>query len=210
MKTPPPAPPYGGGAGGGVNKKHMESKLMMKLVVGSEAVFFLALMMGFVYFAYFPGFDPKSVALLDVPKTGFFTVLLLASSFTFWRAEVSHRNGKIGSLKGWLAVTVALGIVFLVGQGMEYRHLLTNQLVISKGTFATGFFTLTGFHGLHVLIGLIILSVVLYLAFLGDFDRSQSSVISSVGIYWHFVDIVWVVVFTLVYILPHVVNMKHV
>lgn len=183
---------------------------MMKLVIGSEAIFFLALMMGFVYFAYFPGFDPKSVALLDVPKTSFFTVLLLASSFTFWRAEVGQRNGKVGALKGWLAVTVVLGIVFLVGQGMEYNHLLANQLVVSKGTFATGFFTLTGFHGLHVFIGIIILAVVLYLAFLGDFDQPQSTVISAVGIYWHFVDIVWVVVFTLVYILPHIVNMKHV
>ncbi|WP_020601449.1 cytochrome c oxidase subunit 3 [Spirosoma spitsbergense] len=186
----------------------MESKLMMKLVVGSEAIFFLALMMGFVYFAYFPGFDPKSLALLDLTKTGAFTVLLLASSFTFWRAEISHRNGQIGSLKGWLAATVGLGVIFLFGQGMEYNHLLVNQLVVSKGTFATGFFTLTGFHGLHVFIGLIMLAVVLYLTFLGDFDRPQSSVISAVGIYWHFVDIVWVIVFTLVYILPHVVNMK--
>ena len=181
---------------------------MMKLVVGSEAVFFLALMMGFVYFAYFPGFDPKSVALLDLTKTGAFTGLLLASSFTFWQAETSYRDGEISSLKGWLAATVALGIVFLIGQGMEYNHLIASQLLISKGTFATGFFTLTGFHGLHVFIGIVILSVVLYLAFLGDFDRPASSVISAVGIYWHFVDIVWVVVFTLVYVLPHVVNLK--
>ena len=182
---------------------------MMRLIVGSEAVFFLALMMGFVYFAYYPGFNPKSVAMLDATKTGVFTVLLLSSSFTFWRAEVSHKNGHTGYLKLWLSVTVILGAVFLVGQAMEYNNLLSNQLIISKGTFATGFFTLTGFHGLHVLIGLIILSVVLYLAFLGDFDGSQSSVIGAVGIYWHFVDIVWVVVFTLVYILPHVINVNH-
>lgn len=182
---------------------------MMKLVVGSEAVFFLALMMGFVYFAYYPGFDPQSVALLDLTKTSVFTALLLASSFTFWRAEVSQKNGHPGCLKLWLSATVILGSVFLIGQGLEYNHLFTNHLIISKSTFATGFFTLTGFHGLHVLIGLIILSVVLYLAFLGDFDGSWSKVISAVGIYWHFVDIVWMVVFTLVYILPHVFNFNH-
>ena len=187
----------------------MESKLMMRLIVGSEAVFFLSLMMGFVYFAYYPGFNPNSVAMLDLTKTGVFTALLLSSSFTFWRAEVSHRNGHPGYLKLWLSATVLLGSIFLVGQGIEYNHLLSNNLLISKGTFATGFFTLTGFHGLHVLIGLIILSVVLYLAFLGDFNGSPSKVISAVGIYWHFVDIVWVVVFTLVYILPHVFNFNH-
>ena len=184
----------------------MESKLMMKLIVGSEAIFFLSLMLGFVYFAYYPGFNPQSVALLDLPKTSVFTGLLLASSFTFHRAEASHRGRHWGYMKLWLSVTLVLGIIFLVGQGMEYRHLITNQLVISKGTFATGFFTLTGFHGLHVLIGLLILSVTLYLAFLGDFDRSSSSVISAVGIYWHFVDIVWVIVFALVYILPHLLT----
>ena len=181
---------------------------MMKLVIGSEAVFFLALMMGFVYFAYYPGFNPQSVALLDPVKTGAFTVLLLSSSFTFRKAEVSQQNGHPGYLKLWLSITVVLGSVFLIGQGLEYNHLLTAKLTISQGTFATGFFTLTGFHSLHVLIGLLILSVVLYLAFLGDFDSSRSRVISAVGIYWHFVDAVWVVVFTLVYVLPHFLTLS--
>lgn len=181
----------------------MQSKLLMRLIVGSEAVFFLALMMGFVYFAYYPGFDPKSVGLLDVKKTGVFTVLLLASSFTFSRAEASFKNSNPGGLKIWLAATIALGIVFLIGEGTEYGNLIGHNLTISNGTFATGFFTLTGFHGLHVFVGLITLSIVLYLAFLGDFDQPRSSVIGAVGIYWHFVDIVWVVVFTLVYVLPY-------
>ena len=181
---------------------------MMKLVVGTETIFFLALIMGFVYFAYYPGFKPQSVTMLDLPATAAFTALLLSSSFTFWRAEVNFREGKPGRLKGWLLATIVLGFVFLSGQIREYNHLLTNKLTISQGTFATGFFTLTGFHGLHVLIGLIVLSVVLYLAFLGDFDSSRSRVISAVGIYWHFVDVVWVIVFTLVYILPHFLTLS--
>jgi heme/copper-type cytochrome/quinol oxidase subunit 3 len=186
----------------------MASKLMMKLVIGTEAIFFLSLMMGFVYFAYYPGFNPKSVQLLNVTSTSLFTVLLLSSSFTFWRAEVSYKHGNPTAMKRWLLATIGLGGVFLVGQAVEYNDLLSNQLVISKGTFATGFFTLTGFHGLHVLVGLISLSIICYLAYLGDYDQPQSSVISSVGIYWHFVDAVWVVVFTLVYILPHVLNLS--
>ena len=179
---------------------------MMRLIVGSEAVFFLALMMGFVYFAYYPGFDPKSVGLLDVKKTGVFTALLLLSSFTFSRAEANFKQSNPRGLKIWLAATIGLGIIFLIGEGAEYSSLIGNNLTVSKGTFATGFFTLTGFHGLHVLVGLITLSIVLYLAFLGDFDQPRSSLIGAVGIYWHFVDSVWVVVFMLVYILPYYLN----
>ena len=176
---------------------------MMRLVVGTETVFFLALIMGFVYFAYYPGFNPQSVALLDLPTTALFTALLLSSSFTFWRAEANFNAGKPARLKGWLLATIILGFVFLGGQIREYSHLLANKLTVSQGTFATGFFTLTGFHGLHILIGLISLTVVLCLAFLGDFDHPRSSVIGAVGIYWHFVDVVWIFVFTIVYILPH-------
>jgi heme/copper-type cytochrome/quinol oxidase subunit 3 len=185
----------------------MELKMMTWLVVGTETIFFLALIMGFVYFAYYPGFDPKSIALLEPQKTGAFTILLLTSSLTYWRAEVSFKQNKQKPLRIWLTVTLALGAIFLLGQLMEYRHLFEQQLIISQGTFATGFFTLTGFHGLHVLVGLICLLVVLWLAFLGDFENSDSSLIQAVGIYWHFVDIVWIIVFALVYILPQSTNL---
>ncbi|WP_228724399.1 heme-copper oxidase subunit III [Spirosoma sp. KUDC1026] len=181
--------------------------MMTWLVVGTETIFFLALIMGFIYFAYYPGFDPKSVGLLEPVQTGAFTALLLASSLTYWRVEVNFKQGKQKPLRIWLIITLALGATFLAGQLMEYKHLFDQQLVISQGTFATGFFTLTGFHGLHVLIGLICLLVVLCLAFLGDFENSDSSLIQAVGIYWHFVDVVWIIVFALVYILPQFINL---
>ncbi len=181
----------------------MEQKTLIKLIVGSEAIFFLALLMAFVYFTYVPALNPRVASTLDLTTTGLFTVLLLSSSVTFWRAEVSFRRGHTTQLRLWLIATVVLGAVFLVGQGIEYSGLLSRQLTISKGTFTTSFFTLTGFHGLHVLIGLIVLSIVLYLAFLGDLDDPDSALLPSVGIYWHFVDIVWAVVFVVVYVLPH-------
>ncbi len=184
-----------------------ESNLIMKLIVGSEAVFFLSLIMAFVYFTYTPGLNPQAVQSLNLTTTGLFTGLLLFSSFTFWRAEVSFKQGRPAQLRGWLLATLVLGLFFLIGQGFEYGHLFREQITVSKGTFSTSFFTLTGFHGLHVLVGLIILGIVLYLAVLGDFDSPGSSVINSVGIYWHFVDIVWLVVFVLVYVLPHVLNL---
>lgn len=178
----------------------------MKLVVGTEAIFFLSLMVGFLYFAYYPGFQPQFVSQLDLPTTGVFTALLLSSSFTFWRAETAFKQEKPGRLKGWLLATIVLGAVFLGNQVREYGHLFNDQFVVSQGPFTTGFFTLTGFHGLHVLVGLITLSIVLYLAHLGDFTDPRSSVIRSVGIYWHFVDLVWMIVFTLVYLFPHFIT----
>ncbi len=182
----------------------MAQKTLIKLIVGSETIFFLALLMAFVYFSYVPTLNLRLVSRLDLTSTGLFTVLLLSSSFTFWRAEVSFRRGQTKQLRLWLIGTVVLGIVFLFGQGLEYRNLFREQLTISQGTFTTSFFTLTGFHGLHVLIGLIILSIVVYLAFLGDLDDPDSVLLPSVGIYWHFVDAVWAVVFMVVYVLPHV------
>lgn len=183
----------------------MENKLMMKLVIGTEAIFFLSLMLGYVYFYVRPGYDAKSIGLLDLKSTGLFSLLLFSSSFTFWRAERNFKQGNTGRLKAWLALTILLGAVFLFGQGKEYLRLIHQQLTISKDIFGTSFFTLTGFHGLHMIIGLILLSVVLLLAFWGDFDEPGSSVISTAGLYWHFVDAVWLVVFSLIYVLPHIV-----
>ncbi|WP_423146030.1 cytochrome c oxidase subunit 3 [Rubrolithibacter danxiaensis] len=184
----------------------MENKLMMKLVIATEAIFFLSLMITFVYFAIRPGFKQHSLDLLDIKTTGIFSLMLFSSSFTFWRAEVNFNRGQTARLKTWLGVTIFLGIIFLFGQIKEYLRLLHEDFTISKDIFGTSFFTLTAFHGLHVFIGLIILSVVLLLAIVGDFDKPGSSVIKSTGMYWHFVDLVWLLVFSLVYILPLMLN----
>jgi heme/copper-type cytochrome/quinol oxidase subunit 3 len=103
-------------------------------------------------------------------------------------------------------ITVLLGAIFLVGQGKEYWRLINDHVTIGNSVFGTSFYTLTGFHGFHVFVGLIILSILLSLIFLGDFNKHPSNVISTVGIYWHFVDAVWIVVFTVVYVLPHFTN----
>ncbi|MBS1525788.1 MAG: heme-copper oxidase subunit III [Bacteroidetes bacterium] len=179
------------------------NKLMMKLVVGTEAMFFLSLIVAFIYFSLSPAFRNLQQSTLDIKTTGMFSVLLFSSSFTFWRADANCRKGRINRLKFWLLFTIILGIIFLVGQAKEYMKLLDEHVNLASSTFGTSFFTLTGFHGLHVVVGLIILTIVTCLAFLGDFDAGGSSVISTVGIYWHFVDIVWVFVFFVVYVVPH-------
>ena len=181
------------------------NKLMIKLVVGTEAMFFIALIMAFVYFSFTPGFKQHQVNSLDIRSTGIFSLFLFSSSFTYWRAEVNFRKGRFGKLKLWLLLTLLLGAIFLFGQGREYFKLFGENISVGSGIFGTSFFTLTGFHGLHVFVGLIVISMITCLAFLGDYAESASNVISTVGIYWHFVDIVWVVVFFIVYVTPLII-----
>jgi cytochrome c oxidase subunit 1/cytochrome c oxidase subunit I+III len=168
----------------------------------SEVGFFGTLILAYLYFYAHPqaGPGPKG---LDVPRTLIFSVCLFASSFTFWRSEVAMSKQRRGSMLGWLGLTIALGGVFLVGQVNEYWKLFQTGVDLSTNMFSTTFFTLTGFHGLHVLIGLIVLLIFLCLAWEGDFASSRpGSAFKAAGYYWHFVDVVWVFVLLTVYILP--------
>lgn len=177
---------------------------MMRLAIGSEAMFFISLIFAYLYFSSAGDFRAAAINHLDIRATGLFTLFLLSSSFTFWRAEKNYQRGKTAKMKAWLGATILLGSLFIAGQGHEYYKLMEADVTISKSGFGSGFFTLTGFHGLHVLIGLILLTIILTLVIRGFFNNSSSSVISVVGIYWHFVDVVWIFVFTVVYVLPYI------
>jgi cytochrome c oxidase subunit 1/cytochrome c oxidase subunit I+III len=170
--------------------------------IASEAGFFLILILTYVFFNYGPAAPagPSAAGVLDVKKTAIFTACLFASSFTLWLAERSaHRNDHAGSAR-WLVATIGLGAVFLVGQGTEYLGLFNRGIGVATNLFATTFFTLTGFHGLHVTAGLFALMIVLGLALGGDFKKKPSTLLRSVGLYWHFVDVVWLAVFSIVYL----------
>src|SRR5258708_32862911 len=129
-----------------------------------------------------------------------FTFVLLVSSLTLWRAERALRRSDRPTCLKWLAITIGLGIVFLINQGAEYAGLLHGGLTISSSMFGSTFFTLTGFHGLHVLGGLVVLAIMLVLAKRGALTAGQSDVLTAIGYYWHFVDVVWIVVFSVVYL----------
>jgi heme/copper-type cytochrome/quinol oxidase subunit 3 len=167
----------------------------------SETGFFGVLFLAYLYYNAKPQPGP-SAHDLNLLKTGIFSLCLFASSFTIWRSEVSLHRGKNRAMIGWLAATVLLGGVFIVGQGLEYWGLFQSGVSVSSNLFATTFFTLTGFHGLHVCVGLIALTVVLGLAMAGDFKEGKAPALKAVGLYWHFVDVVWILVLSLVYILP--------
>jgi heme/copper-type cytochrome/quinol oxidase subunit 3 len=166
----------------------------------SEGFFFLMLVFAYLYYNYTPGAGPTAASSLDAGKTLVFTVCLLASSFTLWRSEAAFRRRRHRPMVGWLMATLALGLVFLLGQGGEYWGLFQRGIDVHTNLFATTFFTLTGFHGLHVGVGLIGLLIVLGLMGLGDFKDFRSRALETIGLYWHFVDGVWVVVFSVIYL----------
>jgi heme/copper-type cytochrome/quinol oxidase subunit 3 len=181
--------------------KHMDkSRILMLVFVASEAVFFLSLIITFIYYNYHGEHIASSARHLEILKTGIFTILLISSSFTAALAESRFRKNRQGAFYGLLAATIVLGTVFLVGQGMEYYRLISTDITISRDVFGSSFFTLTGFHGLHVLLGLIILAVIFAVVGTGNFKPVEHSAVSSAFIYWHFVDAIWIAVFTVIYV----------
>jgi cytochrome c oxidase subunit 1/cytochrome c oxidase subunit I+III len=170
--------------------------------IASEASFFVILIFAYIYYnaRLAPGGGPSAQTSLDLPKVAVYTACLLSSSFTLWRSEKAQHRGDHGGSTRWLALTLALGLIFLVGQVREYIGLWQSGVTVSRNLFATTFFTLTGFHGLHVTGGLVALAILLGRALAGDFRRWPSRALNHVGLYWHFVDVVWVVVFTVIYV----------
>ncbi len=178
------------------------AKLGIILFVISETTFFGLLVTSYIYFHGDPGGGPTAANSLNALRTGLFSILLFSSSGTMVMAARSYRKGRLKGALGWLCITIVLGGGFLVGQALEYADLFAKGVVINRNLFATTFFTLTGFHGLHVLIGLIALAILTGLLAGGKVGAGarDSDAFEAVGIYWHFVDAVWVLIFSVVYL----------
>lgn len=176
-----------------------ENRFAMVLFLISEGAFFVFLIVAYVYFHGSDKTGPNAMNSLHPFTTGVFTLALLGSSFTMWRAEKSYESGRMGHFRSWLGATIALGAIFMFGQGREYAQLYRANVTVSRNLFGSSFFTLTGFHGLHVILGIIALSVLLGLA-LKDSPHPKASAVRTLALYWHFVDWVWVVIFAVVYL----------
>jgi len=187
-----------------------KNTVAMGSFIASESVFFVLLILAYIdlHGHVAPG-GPTSATALDVPVTSIYTVCLISSSFTLWKAEnalrreqqlqKSEETPRTGTSL-WLSLTVLLGAIFLFGQAREYHHLYASGVTVGRNLFATSFFTLTGFHGLHVFIGLIMLLILTGLHAAGEFRRMPASVLEAIGLYWHFVDVVWIVLFSIIYL----------
>jgi heme/copper-type cytochrome/quinol oxidase subunit 1 len=167
----------------------------------SEAGFFGVLILAYLFYNATSQSGPGA-RQLDVLKTTIFSICLFASSFTIWRSEAGLRANNLGKMKAWLIATIVLGGIFIVGQGLEYWTLFQSGVTVGLDLFATTFFTLTGFHGLHVSFGLLALLVVLGVALVSNLKNGRFPALGAVGYYWHFVDVVWVFVFSIVYLWP--------
>ncbi len=177
-----------------------KNKLMMLIFVASESFFFIALIISYLYYSREGGSLSETAQYLDVQKTSVFTFFLLSSSLTIEIADKKLLKGKRKAMLIWLAVSIVFGLIFLVGQGMEYIGLIRENVTISKNVFGSAFFTLTGFHGFHVFIGLVALSVLLRLIVSKNYEAVEYDAFNTTTVYWHFVDAVWVAVFLTVYI----------
>jgi cytochrome c oxidase subunit III len=171
---------------------------MSSLIVAESAIFTIFV----TAYLYYLGRDvsgPTPRQVLELPIFG--TVCLLSSSFFIYLAEHAITVGKMGAFKLWWAVTILLGAIFLVGTGMEWDKLITHDhLTVATNLFGTTFYSLVGLHASHVIIGLIMLLVTLVFALTGRLNPTHAERVKVLALYWHFVDAVWVVVFTVVYI----------
>src|SRR5690554_5545207 len=130
------------------------------------------------------------------------TAILVVSSVTLHIAHVALEQGNRGKLKLWLIITLVLGFTFLALQGYEYVHAYRDLgLTLQSGIYGNTFFLLTGFHGLHVTLGAVMLTIMTFRVFAGHFDKDNQFALAASSWYWHFVDVVWICLFVFVYIL---------
>ncbi|HLX33623.1 MAG TPA: cytochrome c oxidase subunit 3 [Candidatus Limnocylindrales bacterium] len=129
------------------------------------------------------------------------TILLITSSFTCQFAVWAIRRGDRRGFIRNIAFTFVLGIVFLLLQGYDYTLLFGEGMTLGSGVFGTTYFTLTGFHGAHVFGGVLMLGVILYRGMSGQFSSKHHDAVEAVSLYWHFVDVVWIILFSVLYLL---------
>ncbi len=145
---------------------------------------------------------PVPSSILDVPLTAFNTFVLICSSLTMVKALSAIRHGNVKGLQKFLLLTALGGILFLSIQAYEYHHLLfVEGLRLRNNLFCATFFSLTSFHGAHVFGGVIYLLTTFWRSTKGDFTAERFHRVEVAGLYWHFVDLVWILVFTFVYLL---------
>lgn len=181
-------------------------KLLMWLFLASDCMFFGALIATYMIYrgrAEEMGVGPYPSQLIDIPFTSVSAFVLLMSSLTMVLSLAGLQRGDLRASRVWLFATAVLGIVFLSGQYFEFTEFYHEGLGLTTNMFGTTFFTLTGFHGVHVSIGVIWLLTLLFVSLRGGLKKEDSLDLEIAGLYWHFVDIVWIVIFTLVYLVPY-------
>ncbi len=171
----------------------------MYCLIAAEAAIFTIFVIAYIFYIGKSLTGPQPRDVLHVPI--FLTICLLSSSLTIHFAVRLLRAGRIVSFALWWLLTFVLGAVFLAGTIREWLHLINDEgLTIQTNLFGTTYYSLVGLHAFHVTVGLLALAIVSILTFRGDVKAQHAERAEVLSMYWHFVDVVWVVVFTVVYI----------
>ena len=178
------------------------NKLAMWLFLGTECLLFGGLISTYMLYRGRQGAGPGPNQIFDIPLTSVSSFILLMSSLTMVLAVDSARAGDDRNANLWLTATALLGALFVGGQVYEFTAFYHEGLGFTTSLFGSSFYTLTGFHGVHVTFGIIMLLSVVGMLNRSKIPGDKNEVIELVGLYWHFVDVVWVVIFTLVYLIP--------
>ncbi|MCH7577012.1 MAG: heme-copper oxidase subunit III [Chloroflexi bacterium] len=173
----------------------------MWLFLASECLLFGSLIGAYLLYRGQSVVGPYPEELFDIPFTSVSAFVLLMSSVTMVLALAAIQRGDQRGLRIWLLGTALLGLLFLSGQAFEFTEFNREGLSLSSNLFGTTFYVLTGFHGAHVTVGVLILLSLLVMSFRGRLTQRQSLNVELAGLYWHFVDVVWIVIFTLVYLI---------
>ena len=176
-------------------------KIAMWAFLGSEVLFFGSLITTFLVYRTRVGEGPSASELFDIPFTSVSSFILLMSSLTMVLAHHSVTRKDWRQMRVWLVATALLGMVFLAGQVFEFTEFVHEGLTVTTSPFGSSFFVLTGFHGAHVAIGVLLLLTTAFHSYSGRLRQGEGLNVEMVGLYWHFVDIVWIVIFTVVYLL---------
>jgi cytochrome c oxidase subunit III len=175
-------------------------KLGMWIFLAGDAMSFGGLICGYAALRFADVNWPIPSSILGVPFTAVMTFLLICSSVTMVKSLEAIKRGDRTGLRRFLGLTVLGGACFLGMQAREWTHLISEGMTLtSKGLFGSTFFVLTGFHGCHVFSGVVYLSCILANA--GSYDKDNHNPVEIAGLYWHFVDLVWILIFTFVYLI---------
>ncbi len=186
-------------------------KLGIWVFLSSEALFFGSFISTYLIFrgrdvavaqaTHQPIPHPKD--LFDIPFTSCTSFILLMSSLTMVLALAAIQRGDQRRLRIWLGATALFGLTFIAGQVYEFTNFYREGLHLSTGTFGSTFFVMTGLHGAHVTVGIFWLLSLMQRSLQGKLDTDKAEAVEIAGLYWHFVDIVWIVIFTVVYLVPY-------
>ena len=176
-------------------------KMLFWAFLGSECMFFGSLIATYLVYRGRDQVGPHPHEIFNIPFTSFSAFVLLMSSLTMVLALAAVQRGNVRGTRIWLAATALLGMTFVAGQCFEFTEFFFKGLKLQTNLFGCTFFVLTGFHGTHVTVGVIWLWTLFMMAVKGKLGKERALDVEIAGLYWHFVDVVWIAIFTLVYLI---------